>query len=114
MFKKMMNKLKAELKAELREELKAELKAELKIEAEGVCARYIIDMFSDEKDTKQVGGPGFWLEMQTIGGSLKSRVLKAALEEVDLKCMEKTLEVTAGEGFLLSIVDRINSLQVKQ
>ena len=78
------------------------------------CRELVYTLFSDKRDKKTVSESWGYMDVNTLGGEIKERVIKAALEKFNERYKELTKEVIEGEEFIDKIIERVNRKQLNK
>lgn len=112
MFKSYIKRKVREEVAEALRGLRAEIAVEQKETIGDFCFQFILEIFSDEKDSESMGGYPYRYEVKTIGGKFKERAIAAVSKETATECRVAAKSIISGEEFLDSIVERIKKKQI--
>jgi len=88
----------------------------MKHQIKEICKNFVYTLFADEKDEveKTVAKYGYltYEKFKTLGGEIKDRVIKTALEKFNEQYKVKVEEFIASEEFIDKIIERICKKQL--
>jgi len=94
--------------------LETKLTNKIKYQIKEICREFIYTLFVDEADEKEIYiGHNYYHKLRTLGGEIKDRVTKTALEKFNEQYKTKVEEFVAGEKFIDQIIERVNKKQLR-